>query len=50
MSSLPRLPFRAAAATTETTFASAPAVRPGAATLADALFRAERSPHCLHWF
>ncbi|MFC9506737.1 GNAT family N-acetyltransferase [Streptomyces sp. NPDC057002] len=23
---------------------------PGAATLADALFRAERSPHCLHWF
>ncbi|MFJ9648299.1 GNAT family N-acetyltransferase [Streptomyces sp. NPDC101206] len=24
--------------------------RPGAATLADALFRAERSPHCLHWF
>ncbi|MGW3328383.1 GNAT family N-acetyltransferase [Streptomyces virginiae] len=22
----------------------------GAATLADALFRAERSPHCLHWF
>ncbi|MEU9439061.1 GNAT family N-acetyltransferase [Streptomyces sp. NPDC048252] len=24
--------------------------RPGAAGLADALFRAERSPHCLHWF
>ncbi|MEU0600033.1 GNAT family N-acetyltransferase [Streptomyces sp. NPDC006393] len=24
--------------------------RPGVATLADALFRAERSPHCLHWF
>ncbi|MDX2815611.1 GNAT family N-acetyltransferase [Streptomyces sp. NPDC006207] len=24
--------------------------RPDAATLADALFRAERSPHCLHWF
>jgi predicted acetyltransferase len=24
--------------------------RPGAATLADALFRAERAPHCLHWF
>ena len=24
--------------------------RPGAATLADALFRGERSPHCLHWF
>jgi predicted acetyltransferase len=24
--------------------------RPGAATLADTLFRAERSPHCLHWF
>ncbi|MFE7312383.1 GNAT family N-acetyltransferase [Streptomyces sp. NPDC057555] len=24
--------------------------RPGAATLADALFRAERPPHCLHWF
>lgn len=24
--------------------------RPGAATLADALFRADRSPHCLHWF
>lgn len=24
--------------------------RPGAATLADALFRTERSPHCLHWF
>jgi len=23
---------------------------PGAATLADALFRAERPPHCLHWF
>ncbi|MFI7099454.1 GNAT family N-acetyltransferase [Streptomyces sp. NPDC050161] len=23
---------------------------PGAATLADALFHAERSPHCLHWF
>ncbi|MET8805159.1 GNAT family N-acetyltransferase [Streptomyces sp. NPDC004546] len=23
---------------------------PGAATLADALFRAERTPHCLHWF
>ncbi|QDQ09283.1 GNAT family N-acetyltransferase [Streptomyces spectabilis] len=23
---------------------------PEAATLADALFRAERSPHCLHWF
>ncbi|MFE1753896.1 GNAT family N-acetyltransferase [Streptomyces anandii] len=24
--------------------------RPGAAALADALFRAERDPHCLHWF
>ncbi|MFJ1808236.1 MULTISPECIES: GNAT family N-acetyltransferase [unclassified Streptomyces] len=24
--------------------------RPGVATLADALFRAERPPHCLHWF
>ncbi|MGW4824699.1 GNAT family N-acetyltransferase [Streptomyces sp. NPDC004227] len=24
--------------------------RPGAAILADALFRAERTPHCLHWF
>ncbi|WP_030294936.1 GNAT family N-acetyltransferase [Streptomyces katrae] len=24
--------------------------RPGVATLADALFRSERSPHCLHWF
>ncbi|MEU6863494.1 GNAT family N-acetyltransferase [Streptomyces sp. NPDC046876] len=24
--------------------------RPGAAVLADALFRAERTPHCLHWF
>ncbi len=24
--------------------------RPGAAMLADALFRGERSPHCLHWF
>jgi predicted acetyltransferase len=24
--------------------------RPGAAALADALFGAERSPHCLHWF
>ncbi|GGW77076.1 GNAT family N-acetyltransferase [Streptomyces lomondensis] len=24
--------------------------RPGAAILADALFRADRSPHCLHWF
>lgn len=24
--------------------------RPDAATLADALFRAERVPHCLHWF
>lgn len=23
---------------------------PGAAVLADALFRAERTPHCLHWF
>ena len=23
---------------------------PGAASLADALFRAEREPHCLHWF
>ncbi len=23
---------------------------PGAAALADALFRAERPPHCLHWF
>ncbi|MFI8521535.1 GNAT family N-acetyltransferase [Streptomyces sp. NPDC085481] len=23
---------------------------PGAAALADTLFRAERSPHCLHWF
>jgi predicted acetyltransferase len=24
--------------------------RPNAATLADALFRADRPPHCLHWF
>ncbi|CAM5351432.1 GNAT family N-acetyltransferase [Streptomyces chartreusis] len=24
--------------------------RPDGVTLADALFRAERSPHCLHWF
>jgi predicted acetyltransferase len=24
--------------------------RPGAAALADTLFRAERVPHCLHWF
>ncbi|MBV2152853.1 GNAT family N-acetyltransferase [Kitasatospora sp. SUK 42] len=24
--------------------------RPGATALADALFRAERAPHCLHWF
>lgn len=24
--------------------------RPDAAVLADALFRAERTPHCLHWF
>ncbi|WP_414939996.1 sterol carrier protein domain-containing protein [Amycolatopsis sp. cmx-11-51] len=24
--------------------------RPDAPALADALFRAERSPHCLHWF
>lgn len=24
--------------------------RPGAANLADTLFRTERSPHCLHWF
>ncbi|MFF7993479.1 GNAT family N-acetyltransferase [Kitasatospora xanthocidica] len=24
--------------------------RPGAAALADALFRGERPPHCLHWF
>ncbi|MEA5366719.1 GNAT family N-acetyltransferase [Amycolatopsis sp., V23-08] len=24
--------------------------RPGAAALADALFRGERTPHCLHWF
>ncbi|TWP50693.1 GNAT family N-acetyltransferase [Lentzea tibetensis] len=24
--------------------------RSGAATVADALFRAERAPHCLHWF
>ncbi|MEU3465665.1 GNAT family N-acetyltransferase [Streptomyces sp. NPDC006733] len=24
--------------------------RPGAAALADTLFRAERPPHCLHWF
>ncbi|MCZ4611314.1 GNAT family N-acetyltransferase [Streptomyces sp. Lzd4kr] len=24
--------------------------RPGAATLADTIFRTERSPHCLHWF
>lgn len=24
--------------------------RAGAAALADILFRAERSPHCLHWF
>ncbi|MEV6643980.1 sterol carrier protein domain-containing protein [Amycolatopsis sp. NPDC051371] len=23
---------------------------PEAAALADALFRAERPPHCLHWF
>lgn len=23
---------------------------PGAATLADALFRTDRPPHCLHWF
>lgn len=23
---------------------------PGAATLADTLFRTDRSPHCLHWF
>lgn len=23
---------------------------PGASALADALFRGERSPHCLHWF
>ncbi|MEV8098357.1 GNAT family N-acetyltransferase [Kitasatospora sp. NPDC085879] len=27
-----------------------PAHHPGAAALADALFRADRSPHCLHWF
>lgn len=26
------------------------ACRPGAAALADTLFRAERAPHCLHWF
>jgi predicted acetyltransferase len=26
------------------------AYRPGAAALADALFRAEGAPHCLHWF
>ena len=26
------------------------AYHPGAATLADTLFRGERSPHCLHWF
>lgn len=26
------------------------ACHPGAAALADALFRADRSPHCLHWF
>ncbi|GHF70321.1 UPF0256 protein [Kitasatospora xanthocidica] len=24
--------------------------RPGAAALADALFRGDRAPHCLHWF
>jgi predicted acetyltransferase len=24
--------------------------RPGAAPLADALFRPDRPPHCLHWF
>ncbi|MEV8540529.1 GNAT family N-acetyltransferase [Streptomyces sp. NPDC051572] len=24
--------------------------RPGAAALADALFRTDRSPHCVHWF
>ncbi|KOG08806.1 MULTISPECIES: GNAT family N-acetyltransferase [Streptomyces] len=24
--------------------------RPGAAALADALFRSDRAPHCLHWF
>jgi predicted acetyltransferase len=24
--------------------------RPGASALADALFRADRAPHCLHWF
>lgn len=24
--------------------------RPGAAALADALFRGDRTPHCLHWF
>ncbi|WP_225803650.1 GNAT family N-acetyltransferase [Streptomyces sp. NK15101] len=24
--------------------------RPGAAVLADALFRGDRTPHCLHWF
>ncbi|MFI7340939.1 GNAT family N-acetyltransferase [Streptomyces sp. NPDC050085] len=24
--------------------------RPGAAAVADALFRVERAPHCLHWF
>ncbi|MFJ4908396.1 GNAT family N-acetyltransferase [Streptomyces sp. NPDC093249] len=26
------------------------ALRPGAVALADALFRTERPPHCLHWF
>lgn len=26
------------------------AQRPDAESLADALYRAERSPHCLHWF
>ena len=30
--------------------ASKGALREITATLADALFRAERSPHCLHWF
>ncbi|WP_405651803.1 GNAT family N-acetyltransferase [Streptomyces sp. NBC_00019] len=39
--------------TTPSTLVRAGHVRahhPGAATLADALFRTERSPHCLHWF
>jgi len=39
--------------TTPSTLVRAGHVRahhPGAASLADALFRAEREPHCLHWF